>query len=143
MNLPMPILEGAAMNDHEKMFVDVFVIKPKQDRFREGLQSAKTRKKIVNSLNHSSDINFELATTIPPSSQTPTGIYALLKSKGAPLNCHIVSSNPDLDRSEMDLMLALEEVVGHGDGTFLSCIPGKLGYFESGEMCGRVIFEKP
>ena len=42
----------------------------------------------------------------------------------------------------MDLQTALEEVIGYGNGTFVSCIPGKLGYFESAEPGLRYIFEK-
>jgi len=83
-----------------------------------------------------------LATKIAPSQNRPDDIYAVLRIKGAPLNCYVISSNYDIDGKEMDLMLALEEVVGYGNGTFLSCVPGKLGYFESGEPGDRMIFEK-
>jgi hypothetical protein len=30
----------------------------------------------------------------------------------------------------MELEKALAEIIGQGMGTFISCIPGKLGYFE-------------
>jgi len=35
-----------------------------------------------------------------------------------------------LDGQELLLESALESVVGNGIGTILSCIPGKLAYFE-------------
>ena len=130
------------MNDHEKMFVDSFVIKAKQDRFREGLISTKRRQKLVSSLDHTSDLRFELATKISPNRQTPAEIYSELKGKGAADKCYVISSNSNIDGQELDLMSVLEDVVGYGDGTFLSCIPGKLGYFESGDLGNRVIFEK-
>jgi hypothetical protein len=131
------------MNEHEKLFIDSFVIKPKQDRFREGLGSTKHRQKLVSSLDHSADLRYELALEIPPSEQTASEICSLLRSKGAPGYCYAISSNSDIDEKEMDLMSALEDVIGYGDGTFLSCIPGKLGYYESGELGNRLIFEKP
>ena len=130
------------MNVHEKMFVDSFVIKTKQDRFRENMISPKHRQKFVSSLDHSSDLRIDLATQISSNKQTPAAIFLVLRSKGAPDKCHVISSNSDIDGREMDLMSVLEDIVGYGDGTFLSCVPGKLGYFESGELGNRVIFEK-
>jgi hypothetical protein len=53
-----------------------------------------------------------------------------LKSKGAGLTCWVISEDPDIDGREIDLRTALEKVSGRGIGTVLSCIPGKLAYFE-------------
>ena len=41
----------------------------------------------------------------------------------------------------MELLSALEQVVGYVDGAVISCIPGRLGYFE-GEWRERFILEK-
>jgi hypothetical protein len=35
-----------------------------------------------------------------------------------------------MDGCEMDLETSLKETVGRQMGTFLSCVPGKLAYFE-------------
>jgi hypothetical protein len=43
----------------------------------------------------------------------------------------------------MALKDALIAVVGQGLGTLLSCVPGKLGYFEGEEKDARFILEKP
>jgi hypothetical protein len=102
------------MNDHEKMFVDSFVIKAKQDRFRDGLKSTKRRQKLVSSLDHTSDLRFELATKIPPNRQTPAGIFSELKDKGAADQCHVISSNSNIDGKDLGLMSALEDVVVYG-----------------------------
>jgi len=40
----------------------------------------------------------------------------------------------------MELAVALKEVVGRQMGTFLSCIPGKLAYFEDEDV--RYILER-
>jgi len=41
----------------------------------------------------------------------------------------------------MGLLDALKSVVGYGMGTVISCIPGRLGYFE-GEFRERYILQK-
>ena len=42
----------------------------------------------------------------------------------------------------MPLHDALNDVVGSSDGTFVSCIPGKLAYFEGEEPNERYILER-
>jgi hypothetical protein len=41
-----------------------------------------------------------------------------------------MSEDSDLDGKELPLLEALKKVVGYQMGTFLSCVPGKLAYFE-------------
>jgi len=57
-------------------------------------------------------------------------IYQLLKSKGAGLTCLAISEDSEIDGQELDLRAALEHVNGRQIGTILSCVPGKLAYFE-------------
>jgi len=42
----------------------------------------------------------------------------------------------------MSLSDALLETVGMGAGTFISCVPGKLGYFELEDLSERYILER-
>jgi hypothetical protein len=49
---------------------------------------------------------------------------------GAGPKCWIISEWDKLDAREMDLETALRETIGYGMGTIISCIPGKLAYFE-------------
>jgi hypothetical protein len=44
--------------------------------------------------------------------------------------CWVISEDAEIDGRESDLESALENVSGTGMGTILSCIPGKLAYFE-------------
>ena len=55
---------------------------------------------------------------------------------GAPETYHVVGG--ERDGEDMDLLTALEQVVGYGAGTVLWCIPGKLAYFE-GEIRERFL----
>jgi hypothetical protein len=59
---------------------------------------------------------------------------------GAPETCHVISEG-ELDGKEMDLASALKEAVGNGVGAVISCVPGRLGYFE-GEVRERYILQK-
>ncbi len=54
----------------------------------------------------------------------------MLLSKGAPGTCWVFSEDASRDAKEVELSEALRETIGAGMGTVLSCIPGKLGYFE-------------
>ena|SRR5258708_2170710 len=81
--------------------------------------------------------------SIPPAKQTGKAIEQLLCIKGSPVTCYAISMDPSIDGRFLPLKEALATVVGYGIGTFLSCLPGKLGYFE-GESAGqRFILERP
>jgi hypothetical protein len=62
-----------------------------------------------------------------------TNILELLRMKGAGPTCWVISEDSDLDAREMDLHEALKKTIGRGMGTILSCVPGKLAYFEDEE----------
>jgi hypothetical protein len=47
---------------------------------------------------------------------------------------------PTVEHREMDLGAALKETIGYQMGTFISCIPGKLAYFE--DESSRYILER-
>lgn len=55
----------------------------------------------------------------------------ILAAMGSPPICHAISEDPSLDGRDLPLREALEEVVGSGMGTILSCIPGRLGFIET------------
>jgi len=120
---------------HEAAFVRAFVILAKQGRLLELLPNRKGRESILRTLYHFRDLDLRFARQITPSEQSPEGIETLLLKLGAPHECYLVSDNRNLDARTMPLRSALEEIVGTGGGTLLSCIPGQLGYFE-GEAKG-------
>jgi hypothetical protein len=64
---------------------------------------------------------------LPQASRIPRTFF---DQKGGPEICYAVSEDDELDGKEIDLTHALETVIGPGTGTLLSCIPGKLAYFE-------------
>ncbi len=78
---------------------------------------------------------------VPAAAGAPE-IARLLADLGAPETCWAVSDWPALDRRELSLMDALKEVVGSGMGTLLSCVPGRLAYYEGEEMGERWILQR-
>ena len=114
----------------------------KRARYVSLLESKRGRDKLLDGLNHCHDLDARFAKSIPANQQSAQSIERLLKSKGAPDVCHVMSSDPDLDNREMSLSEALMEAVGMDSGTLVSCIAGKLAYFESEGFDGRYILER-
>jgi hypothetical protein len=54
----------------------------------------------------------------------------LLKAKGAPAICWVISEDVSRDGLEYPLSEALQHAIGSGIGNVISCIPGQLCYFE-------------
>ena len=130
------------MNLHEKQFVLVFIVPEKQERYLTMLQSETSRARLLAKFPHCKDLNLEHATLVPPSQQNAGAIAKILANKGAPDLCHVISADFKIDNREMPLDKALEETVGMNMGTFISCIPGKLGYFEFEDIGERYVFAR-
>jgi hypothetical protein len=128
--------------DHEESLITAFVLPAKRARFIEFLRSPKRRPKLLAALYHFVDLDPQCLVPIAPAEQNPKAIAALLTRRGAPSLCHLVSTNSELDRREFPLVEALERVVGHGDGALISCVPGRLGYFEGESPHDRFILER-
>lgn len=64
------------------------------------------------------------------SSSPLSAVVKLLKAKGADPKRYLMSENASLDGQDVELKTALKETVGCQMGTFISCLPSRLGYFE-------------
>ena len=126
---------------HEQETIGAFVVRDKQERFRTFLSNSKNRKKFTQELGHFRWFDQRFATPVAWQAdpnlklwarhvQGIEHIFLLLKSKGAAQTCWVISENAAIDGKELDLKTMLEDVVGSGMGTILSCVPGKLAYFE-------------
>jgi len=124
---------------HEAQLVRAFLLPQRQSRYLELLPNPRRRKDLTCTLAHFKHIDPRWAVTIPARLQHAPDIFELLKSKGAPPMCYAISEDDDLDGKEFPLLEALKEIVGAGVGTFLSCLPGQLAYFEDED--GRCILE--
>lgn len=128
------------MNEHERGFL-TFLVEPTRRRVEALLELGPKRRGDVRSLlDHAVRID-------PSSSRHVTGteafagpIEAALREAGAPASCYVLAADSELDGSEMRLREALEAVVGSGEGAFVSCIPGRLDFYEGGEIdCSYIL----
>jgi len=106
---------------------------PHADSTREvrgGLEGTRACRSFRSSLAHFRDLDTRFAQLVQPSKHDVRDIEASLRAKGAPDTYHVLSESAALDGREMPLASALADIVGRGMGAFVSCIPGKLGYFE-------------
>jgi hypothetical protein len=69
-------------------------------------------------------------------------VVALLKSRGPPATCYVLSSEAALDSRELPLTEAVDQAALNGWGTIVSCWPGRLAYYydECGER--RMLLER-
>jgi hypothetical protein len=119
---------------HEEGIVKSFIIRERQSRYLEFLNRLKRRASFTGELAHFKHLDPAFAQPVPPSDQTVAGISKLLKEKRAPENCWAISESSELDGQLFPVVDALKEVLGRGIGTFLSCTPGVLGYFEDEDV---------
>lgn len=128
--------------NHEESLINAFVRPAKRARFIEFLGSPKRRPKFLANLYHFGDLDSRYMVPIPPAEQHAKNIAALLTARGAPSSCHVISANAKLDGRDLNLVEVLEQVVGFGEGTLISCIPGRLGYFEGESPNDRFILQR-
>lgn len=122
--------------NHEAAFVRSFVLPARRARLTRFLSHPKHRAKVLSSLDHFNDFDPRYMVDIAPAFQSAEGVAALLKERGAPSVCHVISSDRGLDGTDLPLAETLARVVGSGRGTVVSCVPGKLAYYE-GETPGH------
>lgn len=128
--------------EHEKSFVEAFIILSKRERVLEALSCPKKRTKFLKQLPHFNDFEIKNVSSISPAEQNAKSIHNILVQKGAPKVCYIISLHNELDQQLKDLQQSLDTVVGNLAGTIISCIPGKLAYYEGEHRGERYLLEK-
>jgi len=126
--------------NHEEATIRAFIRHNRQERCLRFLSDPKRRKRFTAELAHFRELDAKYALRIPPNQQNPASVLKLLVSMGAVSKGWIISENSDLDGQEMELDAALKETIGRGMGTIISCIPGRLAYFEDED--GRYILQR-
>ena len=126
--------------NHEEATIKAFIRQNRQERCLRFLSDPKRRRKFTAELAHFRELDAKYALSIPSNQQNPASVLKLLTSMGAGPKGWVVSENSDLDGREMELGAALKETIGYGMGTIISCIPGRLAYFEDED--GRNILQR-
>lgn len=119
--------------NHEEELIKAFFVPTKRERYLEMISNPKKRRKFLLELAHFKALDPRFCAAVPKGEHSPEQIAAFLNRIGAPQSCWVTSEDPRLDGKEMPLLEALQKVIGYQMGTFLSCIPGKLAYFEDEE----------
>lgn len=130
-------------SEHEESLVKTFVDSRKRDRMLWLLADAKRRRTALETLYHFHDLDDRFVVHVPPGFHTPEGIAKTLRRDGAPNNCWVISTNDSLDAREMLLDEALNAIVGYGEGNLISCVPGRLAFFEGEGPEDRCILRRP
>src|SRR5258708_37293191 len=124
----------------EEMFVHGFFLTERRSRYSEFLTSHRNRRKFFAELAHFRGLDERCKRSIPPAEQTPHGIAQMLRQTGASTSCLIISDHKEIDGTRLLISEALATVLGRTAGTFLSCKPGRLAYFENED--GRWILKR-
>jgi hypothetical protein len=127
----------------EEALIRAFIVPERRSRYIALLATSKKRTKLLGTFYHLHDLDPRYVHRIDSGLQNANWIYDTLRKRGAPERCYVMSASSELDGQETELRPALEEIVGYYDGTFVSCLPGRLGYFEGEEPKERYILERP
>ena len=111
----------------EKIIIHSFFKKNRMERAAFELNSAKRRSDCIWHIEDKIDTQY-MHEIIAPISDIKT-VYDILKKEGAPNMCYVLSDNGAIDGKTMLLKDALELTVFVGP-VFISCIHGKLAYYE-------------
>ena len=126
----------------EEQTIRAFIQKSKQDRCCLLLANPKRRKDFTKELAHFKWIDERFSHPIPSSlAHTTEEIVSLLRKRGAGRTVWAISEDSALDRTELILEEAIKRVLGREMGTILSCIPGKLAFFQGEEMHSERLLE--
>ena len=128
--------------DHATALFAAFVLPDRRDRYANLLTSSKGRAKLRAGLAHLRDLDPKYTHPVRSANEDAAGIAADLRARGAPAECYVVSESAELDGRTLPLDAALEAVVGQGMGTLISCVPGKLGYYEGEDPGQRMILAR-
>ena len=122
---------------HDVATIEAFVVESRRKRCLTLVASERGRAKLRHMLAHFQHLDPRYAQLLSPTDQERIG--DILRREGAPATCYVLSEDTELDGRVMDLDVALGEIVGRGMGTFISCIPGRLAYFEGEEPGERYL----
>lgn len=129
----------SGLMDQAETLIRAFIRPERSPRYLALLGKRGSRDKLRAQLAHLRDLDLRFAEPVLGSVATPDGVRRLLKTRGAPDICYCLSESAELDGQELPLVTVLEQVIGRGIGTLVSCVPGQLAYFEAEDPGHRFI----
>ncbi|SMQ77914.1 hypothetical protein SAMN05444673_3139 [Bacillus sp. OV166] len=122
----------------EIKIVKMFFSKRIQDRVIFELSSKKKRIEALSRLCHNYENTLvpDYMVEIPSPNSDYQEIASLLKKQGARNECYVISWDQETDGRHLPLNEALKKVVGYGMPSIVSCVEGKIAYFEAEQEVG-------
>jgi hypothetical protein len=131
------------VNAHERGF-PTFLAEPGKGRMMRLLEMGeKRRRKIRSLLHHAVRLDPRYRTHLTGSDDFASTVERLLRDRGAPADCYLIAADSDLDGRDMPLGEALWAISGNGNGAFISCIPGRLGYYRYEDIKSGYLLHRP
>lgn len=116
--------------EHELGFLN-FVDKSQYRRLLSLVElGPKRRKKFRSTLDHALRLDPSRSERLTGSNAGPSAILQRLRKEGAPSSAHIMSADARLDQREAELEEAIRLVKDSGSGGVISCLPGRLAYYQ-------------
>ena len=130
------------MNEHERGFL-AFLAEPSRRRMEALLELGEKRRAEARSLlHHAVRLDQRCAQHLAGSDAFSAPVEAMLRKRGAPDNLYVFAAGSDLDGRGLPLKDALDAIIGAGNGAFVSCIPGRLGFYEYENMKSSYLLQR-
>lgn len=117
------------MNEHERRLIEIFVTPEKKDVYLALLRSKNGRDKFINELPRFKGLDKKYALK---NELNKKDIIKELVSGGSD-NCYVISGSKEYDTKTMPIKDAVDMVFESESGAIISCIPGKLIYYEGAD----------
>ena len=132
--------------EDESALIEAFFVREKQERVIRKLRGPLRKRdaELREHLPHESRWNPAFVVPIPPAAQTVEAVGRELLRRGAAMEAavYILSADRNLDTRVCSLRDALRDVVGTSTGSVISCVRGKLAYYEGEEPGNRFILAR-
>lgn len=118
------------MNEHEHGFLN-FVAEDDRRRLSTLLGLGPKRRKDVRAmLDHKVALDPRWVSILSGKEHNPDAVIRRLRLLGAPDTCWMLAAHSDLDGRHAPLQEGVMSLLRSMSGGFISCLPGRLGYFQ-------------
>jgi hypothetical protein len=122
--------------------INAFVVREKRERYLYLSASPRRRKEFLKGLYHFSDFDTTYVVPLARSISSAGAVVSELRRRGALDECYVISIDPELDGVKGELQDVISQVHGRVEGTIVSCIPGRLAYYEGEAPENRFILDR-
>lgn len=131
------------MNPHERGFLS-FLAEPSRGRMERLLELGEKRRNDARGLLQDAvRLDPRYSRNLVGSEDFAPRIEQWLRERGARETCYLFCAFTDLDGSEMPLIEALTATSWGDFGVFISCLPGRLGFFRYASAKSGYLLHRP